>query len=170
MLENDKLGLIDYGQCKRLNTEERRRVAKLVLSVARKESDEEIANAFRGLGVQTKNNSTEFLAEMARLMFGRFETQHLSHSFHRRLHTMDRITYFPKELAMVYRTCLLLRGLAVSLQMNPSAAEHWAEHAQVALERRDAEEASSDRKQLQRMTTRVSFGGLKHRTRTITTS
>merc|ERR1712224_446342 len=34
-----KLGLIDYGQCKRLDIEDRRRVARLVLSVANEESD-----------------------------------------------------------------------------------------------------------------------------------
>ena len=133
VVEDDKLGLIDYGQCKRLTSEERARVAHLVLSVARKESDEQVARAFRNLGVQTKNDSTEFLAEMARLMFGRFEMQHLDHAYHRRLHTMDRITYFPKEVSMVYRTSLLLRGLAVSLQANPSIAEHWQEHAQAAV-------------------------------------
>ena len=130
-----KLGLIDYGQCKRLTPQEQVRVAELVLTVANKESDEQIAAAFRKLGVQTKNDSTEFLAEMARLMFGSFQTEHLDHAYHKRLHSMDRIMYFPKELSMVYRTSLLLRGLAISLQVNASVSEHWKSHAQAAVER-----------------------------------
>jgi predicted unusual protein kinase regulating ubiquinone biosynthesis (AarF/ABC1/UbiB family) len=129
-----QLGLIDYGQCKRLTPTEQAHVAELLLSVANQESDEQVAAAFRRMQVQTKNDSTEFLAEMARLMFGRFETHHLDHAYHRRLHEMDRVTYFPKELSMVYRTSLLLRGLAVSLQINPSVSEQWRIHAQAAVE------------------------------------
>jgi aarF domain-containing kinase len=129
-----RLGLIDFGQCKQLSPDEQVRIARLVLSVANKESDQVVAAAFRDLGVQTKNDSTEFLAEMAHLMFGSFKTQHLDHAYHKKLHNMDRITYFPNELSMVYRTCLLLRGLAISLQVNPSVSEHWKSHAQAAIE------------------------------------
>jgi hypothetical protein len=67
-------------------------------------------------------------------MFGSFETQHLDHAYHKKLHDLDRITYFPNELSMVYRTCLLLRGLAISLQVNPAVSEHWRTHAQAAIE------------------------------------
>lgn len=130
-----RLGLIDYGQCKRLSPEDQVKVAKLLLSVANKESDEQIAGAFRRLGVQTKNDSTEFLSLMAKLMFGPFQTQHLDHAWHKKLHDMDHIQYFPNELAMVYRTSLLLRGLAISLQINPSIGQHWRGHAQEALDR-----------------------------------
>jgi len=133
-----KLGLIDYGQCKRMTPTEQVKVAELLLSVANKESDDRVAAAFRRLGVQSKNDSTEFLAEMAHLMFGRFETQHLNHAYHQRLHKMDRITYFPKELSMVYRTSLLLRGLAVSLQVNASVSEQWRSHAQAAVDKHGA--------------------------------
>lgn len=129
-----RLGLIDYGQCKRLSRSEQVRVARLILSVANKEGDEKIANAFRGLGVGTQNDSTEFLAHMARLMFGPIKVEYLDHAFHKRLHNMDRITYFPKDLAMVYRTSLLLRGLALSLQVNASVSEQWQSHAAACVE------------------------------------
>lgn len=142
--KRQRLGLIDYGQCKRLSPTEQARVGQLVLSVANHESDEVIADAFRNLGVKTVNDSTEFLAEMARLMFGKFQTQHMKHAYHKRLHQMDRITYFPNELSMVYRCALLLRGLAVSLQTNPSIAEEWREHAQIAVNRQPVALASTD--------------------------
>eukprot|EP00547_Thalassionema_nitzschioides_P002696 CAMPEP_0194213884 /NCGR_PEP_ID=MMETSP0156-20130528/14759_1 /TAXON_ID=33649 /ORGANISM="Thalassionema nitzschioides, Strain L26-B" /LENGTH=611 /DNA_ID=CAMNT_0038942017 /DNA_START=57 /DNA_END=1892 /DNA_ORIENTATION=+ len=130
-----RLGLIDYGQCKRLSPEDQAKVAQLVLSVANNESDEQIAKAFRQLGVQTKNNSTEFLSLMANLMFGPFQSQHMDHEWHKKLHKLDHIQYFPNELAMVYRTSLLLRGLAISLQINPSIGQHWRRHAQGAVDR-----------------------------------
>eukprot|EP00957_Ditylum_brightwellii_P144046 10975821-Ditylum_brightwellii.AAC.1 len=107
-----KLGLIDYGQCKQLTPSEQVRVARLILSVANNESDEKVAKAFRDMNVKTKNDSTEFLAKFSRLMFGSLQPEHMDHEWHKQLYKMDRMLYFPKELSMVYRTSLLLRGLA----------------------------------------------------------
>ncbi|KAL3822088.1 hypothetical protein ACHAXA_000156 [Cyclostephanos tholiformis] len=128
-----KIGLIDYGQVKRLDKNERVHVAKLILSIANKEPDDVVADHFRNLGIKTRANSTRFLAEFGRLMFGPFEAKHLDHDWHRELHREDRVLYFPKELSMVYRTALLLRGLAMSLQFNPSVGEEWRHHAQEAI-------------------------------------
>ena len=93
-------------------------MAKLILSIANKESDQVIADRFRDLGIKTKTDSTRFLADFGRLMFGSFESKHLDHQWHKELHKEDRVLYFPNELSMVYRTALLLRGLAMSLQFN----------------------------------------------------
>jgi aarF domain-containing kinase len=132
--KDPKIGLIDYGQCKRLSPKERVQIAQLILSIANSESDLQIAGHFRQLGIQTKNNSTRFLAEFGRLMFGSFEPKHLDHAWHRELHQEDRVVYFPRELSMVYRTSLLLRGLAMSLQFNPNVGEQWRHHAQAAID------------------------------------
>jgi aarF domain-containing kinase len=129
-----RIGLIDYGQCKRLTIEERVKIARLILSIADREPDEVVANHFRGLGIKTKNDSTSFLAEFGRLMFGSFQPKHLDHSWHHQLHKEDRVLYFPKELSMVYRTSLLLRGLAMSLQFNPSVGEQWRDYAKATIE------------------------------------
>jgi len=128
-----KLGLIDYGQCKRLDIDERRRIAGLVLAVANSDPDEEIAARCRDLGFVTKKDSTKFLSSFAKLMFGRFRSEHLDHDWHKALHREDEIVCFPNELAMVYRASLLLRGLAVSFQLNVSVGEKWREHAEAAL-------------------------------------
>ena len=125
--------IVDYGQVKSLDEHERVRVAKLILSIADGETDEVVAGHFRNLGIKTKADSTRFLAEFGRLMFGPFEAKHLDHEWHRELHREDRVLYFPKELSMVYRTALLLRGLAMSLQYNPSVGEEWRHHAQEAI-------------------------------------
>ena len=130
-----KLGLIDFGQCKQLNNEEQVAISKLILAVANKQSNGHIANAFRELGIKTKNDSTDFLANFARLMFGEFQVEYLDHSWHAKLHKSDKVLYFPKELSMVYRTSLLLRGLAMSLQINCSVSDQWKHHAQQTLDR-----------------------------------
>jgi aarF domain-containing kinase len=134
-MEEPMVGLIDYGQCKKLTPTEQGKVARLILSVANEESDELIAQSFRDLKIVTKNDSTEFLAKFGRLMFGSFQPEHMSHDWHQSLHSMDRVLYFPKELSMVYRTALLLRGLAISLQLNYSIGQQWKIHAKEALDR-----------------------------------
>jgi aarF domain-containing kinase len=132
--DQPKIGLIDFGQCKKLTEEERVKVARLLLSVADNAPDDMVATRFRELGIQTKNDSTRFLADFARLMFGSFKPEHLDHAWHRELHKEDRVTYFPTELSMVYRTSLLLRGLAMSLQLNVAVGEQWRHHAANAIE------------------------------------
>jgi hypothetical protein len=150
------LGLIDFGQCKRLTRDEQVRVAEFILTIANsatndtnneRESDEAIATAFRRLGVQTKNDSTPFLADFARLMFGPLQAKHLQRDWHKNLHTTDRVMYFPNELSMVYRTALLLRGLAMSLQFNPSVSDQWKHHAQALLDRERQEQENQARQQ-----------------------
>jgi len=139
-LPSNKLGLIDFGQCKHLTVKERASVAKLILSVADNDPDEAVADAFREMGIVTKNDSTEFLAGFARLIFGKFQPQHLDHSWHMNFHKKDKVVYFPKELSMVYRASLLLRGLAMSLQINCSVAEQWRGYARTVLEREKEKE------------------------------
>lgn len=124
---------------KRIDTHERFRVAKLILSIANKEPDDVVADHFRSTGIKTRTDSTRFLAEFGRLMFGHFETKHLDHDWHRELHKEDRVLYFPNELSMVYRTALLLRGLAMSLQFNPNVGEEWRHHAQETIKLYEAE-------------------------------
>lgn len=103
--------------------------------MANNESDEKIADAFRALGVQTKNDNSEFLAKFAKLMFGPLQSCHLDHAWHKRLHNQDEIKHFPTQLTMVYRTSMLLRGLAVSLQFNVSVGDLWKAHAEEAINR-----------------------------------
>eukprot|EP00977_Amphora_coffeiformis_P013491 scaffold3571_cov176-Amphora_coffeaeformis.AAC.7 len=170
-----KLGLIDFGQCKRLTRQERAQVARLLVAVANNETDDTIAAAFRDLGVRTKNDNTEFLAKFAKLMFGPLQSYHLDHSWHRALHKQDAVTYFPNQLSMVYRTSMLLRGLAVSLQLNPSVGDLWKAHAQEAIDRFDSSAAltedvsttssqkSTKRRVLRRMTTQAMVEELEKR-------
>ena len=104
-------------------------------SIANNERDEVIAEAFREMNIVTRNDSTEFLAKFGKLIFGAFEPEYLQHSWHLNLHKQDKVLYFPKELSMVYRTSFLLRGLAISLQLNYSVGEQWKKHAKEAIDR-----------------------------------
>jgi aarF domain-containing kinase len=150
-----KLGLIDFGQCKRLTPPEQARVARLIVSVANDECDETIAAAFRDLGIQTKHDSTDFLAKLAKVMFGPLQTYHIDHSWNKEFREQDTVTYFPTELSMVYRTSMLLRGLAFSLQFNVSVADLWQGQAQEALGRLEAVTVADDTMNEARTTQKV---------------
>ena len=141
-LPSEKLGLIDFGQCKTLTPYEQYIIAKFILSIANNESDDIIANHFREIGVKTREDSTEFLAEFSKLMFGKLQPRHMEHKWHMQLHSMDKMLYFPKELSMVYRTSLLLRGLALSLQMNCCISDQWKSHAQSVVDKHQLDENS----------------------------
>eukprot|EP00729_Bicosta_minor_P010428 gene10428-26655_t len=130
VLPDDKLGLIDYGQCKRLDAATRFQIARVICAVADSKPDEEIASAFRDLGIRTTNNSTTFIATFARLIFGRIRSEHLSHDWHMALHKTDKITVFPAELVLVARVAALLRGLGLSLQYNIDIGERWKPFAE----------------------------------------
>jgi len=129
-----RIGLIDYGQCDRSTPEMRKQLARLLRGIADPKYETEVAPAFRALGLKTKNDDPEFIATMARLIFGRMSAEILDHDFHHKLHKTDRIEKFPKDLVMVYRAAVLLRGLGLSLQYNISPAESWSKFAAEVLE------------------------------------
>jgi hypothetical protein len=62
----------------------------------------------------------------------------LDHTWHHTLHKTDQVLYFPNQLSMVYRTSLLLRGLAMSLQLTYIVVgDQWIHHAQSAIDRHE---------------------------------
>ena len=132
-LEDGRLGLIDYGQCKRLPRASQRSLAQLICSVADDCADAEVADAFRQVGLITKNDDTAFIAKFARLVLGPLRSEHLEHDWHMKLHKSDRVLKFPPDLIIFMRVAALLRGLSLTLKQDVSVAEQWRGHAKAAL-------------------------------------
>ena len=132
-----RVGLIDYGQCKRLAPEPRRAIAELMVKVADDAPAAEVAAAFRRVGVRTEKGGDEFLSKLARLMFGRVTLEMLEPKWHRELHRSDKVVHFPPDLLMVHRVALILRGLSVALRYNLAVAEVWRPFAAGLLEREE---------------------------------
>ena len=133
VMPDGRLGLIDYGQCKRLQPDVRRKLARLVISVADDAPDEEVATAFRQFGLVTKNDDTKFIAEFGRLIFGGVKSKSLDREWSRELFKRDGVTIFPAELVMVSRTVGLLRGFGLMVKCNVAVADHWRQYAESAL-------------------------------------
>merc|ERR1712166_1332026 len=125
-MPDQRLGLIDYGQCRALQPAFQLNLAKLIVAVAEHADDTTLANAMRATGVTTVNDNEEFLAFFARILFGRFEARFMDHSIHRKLHKADRFKDWPTDLFLVVRTVTLLRGLSMCLQHVPCVADEWS--------------------------------------------
>ena len=125
VMPDNRLGLIDYGQCKRLPPASRDEIATLMCAVADGASDAALADIFRGMGMKTKNDDTWFMGSFARLIFGQLTSDQIDPSWHRRLHTTDQIVAFPPDLLMVARVAGLLRGIGFALRQNVNVAEAW---------------------------------------------
>jgi aarF domain-containing kinase len=69
ILNDGRLGLIDFGQTKRITDDERLGVARVVEAVGNGESNGNIADAMRRLGFRTKLDNDEVLARYAALFF-----------------------------------------------------------------------------------------------------
>eukprot|EP00746_Dinoflagellata_sp_MGD_P008802 gnl/MRDRNA2_/MRDRNA2_117665_c0_seq1.p1 gnl/MRDRNA2_/MRDRNA2_117665_c0~~gnl/MRDRNA2_/MRDRNA2_117665_c0_seq1.p1 ORF type:complete len:512 (-),score=100.86 gnl/MRDRNA2_/MRDRNA2_117665_c0_seq1:30-1565(-) len=128
LLEDGRIGLIDYGQCKVSSPKFRQDLARLMVSI-QQQRVEDTADAFRSLGLKTENDDSYFIAQLARLIFDRIRPEIMDRQFHVELHSRDKVVEFPPSLLMVYRVAVLLRGLALTLQCNVSVADSWAKIA-----------------------------------------
>jgi hypothetical protein len=70
LMDDNKIGLIDYGQCMAIDDAIKRNFAELIISIADNRPDSEIAEIFKTIGIRTKKSNDFFIASMARVMFG----------------------------------------------------------------------------------------------------
>ncbi|KAF4675944.1 hypothetical protein FOL47_007011 [Perkinsus chesapeaki] len=133
-LNTGKVGLIDYGQCKRMDDKTRLKLARLVVAVADGVPQEE-AKAMVEAGIRTARKDERYLSIIARLLFGRIEPYMLDPQFHLDLHKSDQIESLPGDTLMGYRVAMLLRGLALATRHSISVAELWKDEAQKCIER-----------------------------------
>lgn len=78
MMPDGRIGLIDFGQCRRLSSEEKAGLARLLQAVTRPQSpeaDREVAEAFEHTGVKSQHGDREFMALLPRLMFSRLQAE-----------------------------------------------------------------------------------------------
>ena len=130
VMPDGRLGLIDYGQCKRLTQEMRGKLARILLLVGDGASDAELARAFRDAGLITKKEDDSFAADFARLIFGRLQGKMMDRRWHHELHGRDKVTLFPPDLIMVVRTVGILRGIGLLNKRNVAVSERWRHFAE----------------------------------------
>lgn len=125
---NPGIGLIDYGQVKKLSKETRHLFAKIIIALD-DDNKERVVELMKEAGMKTKNMDSEVLYLYAKVGYDQLNEQILKgrhvQMFMEDLEAKDPIVELPKELLMASRCSLLLRGLAQALHQNRSVAKVW---------------------------------------------
>jgi aarF domain-containing kinase len=130
------LGLIDYGQVKRLSKDTRHLFAKLIIALDEDDKDK-IVELMKEAGMKTKNNDPEVFYLYAKVGYAEITEKILQgrhiQVFMEDLEKRDPIIQLPIDLIMVSRCSVLLRGLALALHQNRNVATAWRPIAEKVL-------------------------------------
>jgi aarF domain-containing kinase len=141
MLDDGRLGLIDYGAVLRLDAELRTNIARLIVAIA-DEDDDEVAHLMYECGFRSKNQNPKLALLLAHMFFNRGPwPADMERLVHRRGHEigdpvdrklmaqgdimtldkytrggkLDQIVEFPGHMVMLQRCCMVLSGIGMEL-------------------------------------------------------
>jgi aarF domain-containing kinase len=116
ILENGKIGLIDYGQVKRIKKDVRINIAKMCVALCANDEEEIVRIQLEGFGLRTQKNDPWVLGKHARVAWdnaGRQVCEGLNvQLFAEKLDQMDPIVKSVDDLVMPIRMCMMIWGLS----------------------------------------------------------
>lgn len=138
LLTDGKLGLIDYGQVKRMTTKERIVYAKLILAHARGDAEEIVRIHFHELGTKTKKQDKEIAYLMSSFYHDR-DTADVCKGmslavFIDWLEKQDPMVQLPEEYIFASRVSLMLRGMGNAFGIKLRMSKLWENEAKAFLE------------------------------------
>ena len=133
VMKGGRIGLIDYGQSKKLPDRYRLPFAKMVLALEKKD-DAEICRALDRLDIETTGKVGDEKIK-ARIAWGMFDTEGTVNPFDPNSPIKQvSVENFPSDLFFVLRVSQLLRGLANGMNIKDfSAAKQWSPFARSAI-------------------------------------
>lgn len=141
--KNRRLALVDYGQVKILPKEQRLHLARLLVALARADTDatpaqqHRIAELSRAMGWATARNDDAVAYLNSRLFFDRDDLLATdgknTQAFLEDLEARDPRVALNRDFVLVGRASLMLRGLGHMLNQHRSAAKAWAPIAERVL-------------------------------------
>lgn len=137
LLEDGRLGLIDYGQVKAMTVEERIKYAKLIIAHSRGDKKEIVRIHFDELGTVTKNRDVE----TAYLFSSFYNDRHTPDvcgdmniaSFIDYLESRDSMVKLPEEYIFASRVSILLRGMGKAFGLHLRMSQMWKGEAETFL-------------------------------------
>ena len=145
LMPDGRLGLIDYGQVKRVDESTRRNYAKLVLAILA-EDKKEIARLCQsaspeGFGGDSRNKDEDVAYRLAMFWNDR-DTPDVTlglnlQEFLDEMERRDPVIRAPKDMVMIARVSMLLRGMANAFNVRLRVAEAWRPHAAALLAETD---------------------------------
>ncbi|KAL1520442.1 hypothetical protein AB1Y20_022024 [Prymnesium parvum] len=136
LLPDGRLGLIDFGQVKRLTKEQRLKVARTVVAVAT-DDEEAMLKIARASDLRTRNNDPKALVQYVRLMWAGNVKEFA------KVAKADPVTQTDGELVMLRRAVVLVRALSAALSGSPvNMAAEWEPMARKLLAEAGGDDAS----------------------------
>jgi aarF domain-containing kinase len=131
-----QIGLIDYGQVKKLSKDERLHMCKIILALA-KDDRKAIVQLLTEAGFVSKTMNEDVIYKYARVSYDEdndelTDGKHIQ-MFMEDLQAKDPISKMPECYIMVGRTSVILRGFAHALRQPRSIAKAWAPIAERVL-------------------------------------
>lgn len=143
ILDDGRIGLIDFGQVKQVDKNYRETVAKVILALDERKSDDNpedldrIGNSTEGLGIELKDDvPAHGLAAIAMWLFdgsveafpdGYDENETSPNS------PVKAMKEFPSDLVLLARSTVLVKGLAKRFGVSWSLSQEWAQIARRVL-------------------------------------
>ncbi|CAK4703525.1 unnamed protein product [Aphanomyces euteiches] len=138
LLDDGRIGLIDYGQVKHLPKEQRLQMARAIIMLA-EGTTEEIAQSAFDMGFRSKYMDPAVTEARLRIGFDRDDKSITNGQniqlFFESLEARDPVVAQGDDFVMASRVSILLRGLSNALRYPMSHAKMWAPIAKQVLER-----------------------------------
>lgn len=139
-LPNGKIGLIDYGQTKRISLQESRSIARVISEIGRESVDKsKVAAAMRECGFQTKWDKDDVLTMYAKLFFDSDDEAKAQgcatpQLYLLKLASLDPLLHVPDAAIFIARTSYLFRGMGSMAGNQIRTSTYWRKHAEEALQ------------------------------------
>ncbi len=143
LMPDGRLGLIDYGQFKRMSVADRIIYAKLVLALYREDREEIVRLMTDEIGFRTKNMNKDVIYRTA-VFWNDKDTKDVTlgmnvHKFLEYLEETDPPVRVNDEFIMVGRVSVLLRGMANAFGLRLRVSECWRHEAEAFLKSQGVE-------------------------------
>lgn len=138
LMEDGRLGLIDFGQVKRLSPERREQFARLIIAL-NKEDEKRVCEISKEIGCENLYNIPQVVYKLSSFWIDR-DTPDITmgldiHRFLEEMEKKDPQISVCQDLVMVARCSVMLRSLGLSLGMRVRTTDYWRPYAQQYLDR-----------------------------------
>lgn len=133
LMDDGRLGLIDYGQVKRMALQDRIVYAKLIIAINREDRAEVVRLAREEAGFKTKFSNDDVTFRSLAFYHCRdtddiLQGKNVS-EFMEWMEKADPVRKINDEYVMVGRVSLLLRGMANAFGMKVRISDYWRDEA-----------------------------------------
>lgn len=133
LMDDGRLGLIDYGQVKRMSVADRINYAKLIIALSRNDAQEVVRLARDETGFRTKNMNNDVTYRSLAFFHCRDSDDILQgmnvSEFMEWMEKTDPVEKINDEFVMVGRVSLLLRGMTNAFGMKVRISDYWKDAA-----------------------------------------